>query len=598
MSGDRTSDLFPFPRRFDARIQRIYHQWQQGRLREPGLVRDGHNGPELDVLVEIAPGPRPHPLLDPAHSNPRNRVHCITVAVRDLPRLSRDEQILRMEAPRRVRPQLAHSVPEVRADSADLTAAFPGPSPHNGAGVVIGIVDVGCDIAHPNVRTPAGTRILHLWRQTAQLSQAPPANVAYGKAYDQALINAALAANAPYGPTMDSVKPPPKSHGTHVMDIAAGNGRATQHPGVAPQADIIFVDATLGIDPTKAWQDTGSSAHLVDAARYVFEQAEALQQPAVVNVSLAANGGAHDGSSLVDHGFNELLDQPGRAIVVAAGNAYDAKCHTSGTIIPGQPKSLTWSVKPRDETGNELEIWYVGGPLEVFVTPPGLQERGPFNLNSPAVSFDIGGRYYRVYHQAEDSANHVDIFLDPPPTAGVWSIRLANAGAASVSYDAWIERDDETKPDQSFFAADAVTAGTLSTLACGARPIVVGSYGSGQVAQTVSTFSAEGPTRVLGRQKPDISAPGEYDGQQGVLAACALTQGATPYHGTSQAAPHVAGVIALMMQAAPRLLTVDEIRQILMATARPAPGQTLPWDDRAGRGRLDAVAAIKAVLSL
>jgi subtilisin family serine protease len=522
------------------------------------------------------------------------------VAVENLERLSHDDRIHRIEAPRRIKRQLAFSVPTVRADMTALTAAFPAPPPKTGSGVVIGIVDVGCDIAHPNVRNPDDTtRILHLWRQGAPRSPESPPDFGYGKAYDHVTIDAALAAGEPYGRLMGQVKPRPGSHGTHVMDIAAGNGRAAgTHPGVAPKADIIFVDVAL--DDDDGLLDLGSSAQLLDAVRYVFQKADALGRPAVVNVSLGANGGAHNGASLVDVGFEELLDRPGHAIVVAAGNAFEANCHTSGLIGPGQSRSLTWSVQPKDSTGNELEAWYVGGPLEAFLTAPGSHvELGPVRLDGEPGAFDLGGHFCRAYHKARDPAkglNQIDIFLDWPPVEGDWTIRLANPGTAPASFDAWIERDDGNN-NQSFFGKDVDTNRTLSTLACGARPIVVGSYGSGDEGRTVSSFSAAGPTQVQS-QKPDVSAPGEFDATRGVQAACARTQGLTGFAGTSQAAPHVTGVVALMMEAAARPLAIDEIRQILIATARPAPNQALPWDGRAGAGRVDAVAAITAVLKL
>ena len=44
------------------------------------------------------------------------------------------------------------------------------------------------------------------------------------------------------------------------------------------------------------------------------------------------------------------------------------------------------------------------------------------------------------------------------------------------------------------------------------------------------------------------------------------------YNGTSMAAPHVAGVVALMQSAAGGKLTPEQVVRILKATARPLPG--------------------------
>lgn len=59
--------------------------------------------------------------------------------------------------------------------------------------------------------------------------------------------------------------------------------------------------------------------------------------------------------------------------------------------------------------------------------------------------------------------------------------------------------------------------------------------------------------------------------------------------GTSQATPHVAGVIALMMAVNPKL-TPAQVRSILIKTARPAPANC----PGCGAGIVDAAAAVKA----
>ncbi|WP_349985752.1 S8 family peptidase [Stenotrophomonas sp. WHRI 8082] len=64
------------------------------------------------------------------------------------------------------------------------------------------------------------------------------------------------------------------------------------------------------------------------------------------------------------------------------------------------------------------------------------------------------------------------------------------------------------------------------------------------------------------------------------------------YNGTSMAAPHVAGVIALMQSAALRTLSPDAIKQILTTTARALPGTCA---EGCGAGIVDAHAAVLKV---
>jgi serine protease AprX len=120
-----------------------------------------------------------------------------------------------------------------------------------------------------------------------------------------------------------------------------------------------------------------------------------------------------------------------------------------------------------------------------------------------------------------------------------------------------------------------------------ASAITVGSMADpGKGGFALSPFSSRGPTRD-GRVKPDIIAPGEA-----ILAANANTgDGYTRHSGTSMAAPFVAGVAALMLDANPAL-TPEELRDRLERTAIDfgAPGK----DNEYGAGRLDAFTAIRA----
>jgi hypothetical protein len=106
-------------------------------------------------------------------------------------------------------------------------------------------------------------------------------------------------------------------------------------------------------------------------------------------------------------------------------------------------------------------------------------------------------------------------------------------------------------------------------------------------------FGSRGPT-ADGRQKPEIVAPGyriraarstPVAGWSGEPRLCVKS-------GTSMAAPSVSGTIALMLQAAGRPLTIDEIRSLLIGTADPTPhGRS---SHRLGYGYLNTAAAVDA----
>lgn len=117
----------------------------------------------------------------------------------------------------------------------------------------------------------------------------------------------------------------------------------------------------------------------------------------------------------------------------------------------------------------------------------------------------------------------------------------------------------------------------------------VGAYGSnGQIAG----FSSRGSGQD-GAVKPDISAPGS-----GVRSA----QPGSAYgesSGTSMAAPHVAGSVALLWSAHPELVgDIDTTRSLLDETARDTAdlqcGGTADDNNVHGEGRLDALALVQA----
>jgi subtilisin family serine protease len=133
-------------------------------------------------------------------------------------------------------------------------------------------------------------------------------------------------------------------------------------------------------------------------------------------------------------------------------------------------------------------------------------------------------------------------------------------------------------------------AGTIGSPASYPESFTVGAVDD---AKTVTSFSSRGPvvwqnTDGLGPAagtilaKPDLAAPGV-----GIVST--LGTGYTTYTGSSMAAPHVAGTVALVKQAN-RALSAAEIEQILRQTATPL-GASAPNADT-GAGLVNALAAV------
>lgn len=129
------------------------------------------------------------------------------------------------------------------------------------------------------------------------------------------------------------------------------------------------------------------------------------------------------------------------------------------------------------------------------------------------------------------------------------------------------------------------------------------SVGASDVGDEMADFSSLGPvlTDLSLRTKPNVTAPG-------VDTRSAWSDGDyNTISGTSMAGPHVAGLVALIMSAEPRLIgRVDDIRALIERTANPnvktsntastcggTDAATIP-NNIFGYGRIDAAAAVLA----
>jgi phosphatidylserine/phosphatidylglycerophosphate/cardiolipin synthase-like enzyme len=382
-----------------------------------------------------------------------------------------------------------------------------------------------------------------------------------------------------------------------VLDIAAGNGRGGGAIGVAPEADLVFCHLASTVDVLSRGT-LGDAANLLEALDWVFETAG--DQPCVVNLSLGAHGGPHDGHTLVEEGIDRAVWlKSGRVAVNSAGNYFAAGAHTQGRLREGIEAELRLSVPAGDPTDSEIEIWYSGADrFTVTVSGPDgvdLATVGPGADAAMAVDGRIVGHVYHV-RQATNEEHQVDVFLRPRAPGGAWTIRLRGDVVEDGRYHAWIERD--RGPHPTFESSDAIVTSTTGTLCNGRLSIAVGAYDPHDLERRLGSFSSAGPTRD-GRAKPEIVGPGvDICAARSTPASEAPGARYTTKSGTSMAAPHVTGTVALMCQAAGRRLEIDELRALLFASARRAAfagGGHVAIDlHRFGYGYLDIEAAERA----
>ncbi len=488
-----------------------------------------------------------------------------------------------------------------------------------GKGVIVGVVDFGLDFAHKNFRLPDGsTRILALWDQRAKVGEERCSGpFGYGRLFTKDDIDAALKEEDPYKAlgywTQKNSLTYTGAHGAYVTDVAAGNGNGSGCPGVAPEAGIVFVDASsavLAAEGSHAVGNTfGDSAQLLEAVKFIFDYAE--DRPCVVNISLGTNGGPHDGTSPLEEGFDRLVSRkPNRAVVIAAGNSFGKSLHATGRVAGGEFVDLKWRIPRFDPTGNEIEVWYSGddrftaelsdpaGRRVARVKPGCVWDNGVCGSGALLVVNRL-----RDLKNGENGENTINVILDRGAAAGDWTLRLRGDCVEDGRFDAWIERDERgqskfIKPtDKSYGAGYYAISNecTLSSIACGRRSIVVSSYDAYEPDLPLSETSSAGPARGEREfQQPTVCAPGEniLAAQSGTLVLRHRQSG------TSLAAAAVTGAVALILSEARRDLTAEEIRGILIEAAHKAGSSGGEWDPGYGYGRVCASEAIATVRAL
>lgn len=468
---------------------------------------------------------------------------------------------------------LDKSVPDIGANTVWSEVRDPTGRNVTGLGVVIGFVDTGIDVSHPDFTFPNGsTKILYVWDQT--LSGRPPVGFSYGYECNSGDIEAGgCRERDTFG------------HGTHVAGIAAGSGRANgNYIGVAPGASIIFVKSGHEVCGGSNW--TFDSAQILDGINYIAKKAAQLGKRAVINLSLGGNIGGHDGSDPWEIALDQFVKQ-GTAVAVSAGNEAQEKSHIRGQLAQGA--NVTFSISVKESTTDlAIDVWYSpqdemaatlrtpNGRTYVIPTATGAKTANYGNVTAFANTGDFGKElYFEVNSAGQLPKDGWTVTLSPRQISsnGVWdawvdTVTCAFPGAAFLS-GAGYQIDQNITIGIPGTAHHVVTVGAYATkTAWEANGHVFGSID----AKTggIATFSSLGPTRD-GRTKPDIVAPGMFIVSARSNSTAKGDSDPDPFHrvlaGTSMAAPHAAGVIALMFQYAPDL-PATELITILQQTAR------------------------------
>ncbi|WP_153396621.1 S8 family serine peptidase [Ornithinicoccus halotolerans] len=453
-----------------------------------------------------------------------------------------------------------------------------------GEGVKVAVMDTGVDYDHPDFGgngSPDSTEF-------------PTERVAYG--YD--FVGDDYNADA----SSDSYQPEPnpdgdpddcQGHGTHVAGIVGANGELT---GVAPEVTLgayrVFgCDGSTTSDimlqaMERAYQDGMDVLNMsIGSAFATWPQyptavgSDNLVDAGMVVVASIGNSGAAGTWSAGAPGVGE------KVIGVASFDNTHFEANAFTVTVDGEEVAVPYVVgspAPEPPTSGTATLSRLGDPGSTAAQLCSPTEQ---DLSGTVVLVERGGCTFHLkgVHAQQAGAAGVILYNNAP---GIVNPSLTGEPPVEIPYASIFAEDGQ-------LLDDLVTSGETE-ITWTDQTVVAPSPTGG----LISSFSSYGMTAELDL-KPDIGAPGGN-----INAPYPLEQGGyAVLSGTSMAAPHTAGAVALLLEERPDTAPED-VRPILQNSADPAPWSLAPSAGfpepvhRQGAGMLDIDDAVLATTSV
>ena len=507
-------------------------------------------------------------------------------------------------------------------------------APLTGRGVIVGIIDTGIDFNHVNLCGIDGkTRVKAVYMPCDTTGPRPVigGDTLPGSCYESPDMIAMLTTD--FNGT---------SHGTHTLGTAAGSYRANGWYGVATEADLV----ACGMPG-----DSLSDANVANALKYIFDYADRVNKPCVVNMSIGTNEGPNNGTSFMCRTF-EALSGPGRICVLSAGNDGNVPVRFNHRLA-GDGDVVTTIMRGKSsgtQHNGYVSMWSDGasvhrsrlvainrGDNSIGYASPwiGLQDEDSVFTLSSEVEPDFA-RFFTgevqfasamepQFNQAGDRIGdrYHSFWIFDATISSDYLLGLQYTSSDEVELVGWSTKDDYFDTFGIDGMVGGSTQGSISDLATTDSVISVGAYCSRKsyydsnnelytynrcTPDDIAYFSSYGPDE-SGIERPDLCAPGfavissanryhDSSHYQHMPPGVTVSGVEYPYsviYGTSMSAPVVTGVIAMMLQLNPSL-TVSDVREAFRASSVKDAFVTGGDHSKWGFGKLDAWSAVDAVI--
>ena len=357
--------------------------------------------------------------------------------------------------------------------------ALPLPQPQRAAErrppTIIAAIDDGIAFLNARFRTdPTHTRIAAVWLQAPEVLDL--SGVICGRTLDADEINTLLAGGEAeadiYRAINRSLRPITEqqsthhlvSHGTHVLDIAAGAAPECNADAVMRALPILAVQL-----PSAALRDTSGrrlEGYVVQGLRWLMSQTLRRANggpvaPLVVNLSVGSLAGPGNASAFLADWFQYEVQRYARLapmaklrIVAAYGNARRARLVARSELRAAHDLTLDWRILPDDHTPSFAELRADksrAGALRLSLHPPGAEiapladipwpEPGQcWSVGTPPVAMvtGVGEREHRMVHIAVAPTAGAATLSQP----GCWRIAVTRTDGAPALISVRVQRDD------------------------------------------------------------------------------------------------------------------------------------------------------------